>query len=353
MKVSFSVLKAKHGDGIAISIVDDGSKFNILVDGGPRTAFELAGQEMGLKTYLDSIKSSNEKIDLLILTHEDEDHIGGILAAFEKKGYMKDLVEEVWFNSGNKLINEFELNESLDKKDGPEIIRNNGCKTSIPQGIALEDYFSELGIHNLNLFSSDGSPCISRFGCTFDFISPSMKKLKNRKAYWMEKSGGKYTSGKNDYNKLLTEFSDVKYIPKDNSKPNGSSLAFVFTALERKILFLGDAHEDEIRYGLELLGHNQDNKIKVDYVKMSHHGSKNNISNNLLDCFDTNKFIVTTDGTRHNLPNKYTFSLIIAKFECPEIFFNYPSLINKIFHKGDYESCIFEAKEINEIKWIP
>jgi len=38
-----------------------------------------------LKDAIDAIREKDEKIDLLVLTHVDDDHIGGVLKWFEKE----------------------------------------------------------------------------------------------------------------------------------------------------------------------------------------------------------------------------------------------------------------------------
>ncbi|MDR0824203.1 MAG: hypothetical protein LBN74_03865 [Prevotella sp.] len=60
-----------------------------------------------MKQLVLCIKSQNEFIDLLILTHVDDDHIGGVLKWFEQDVDAKDLVKKVWFNSGRLIFEYF------------------------------------------------------------------------------------------------------------------------------------------------------------------------------------------------------------------------------------------------------
>ena len=46
----------------------------------------------------DKIKDNNQKIDLLIVTHTDDDHIKGIIK-FIEDDTLNNYIQEVWFNS--------------------------------------------------------------------------------------------------------------------------------------------------------------------------------------------------------------------------------------------------------------
>ena len=70
MKIEF--LKAGTGDCI---LINHNSK-NILIDGGNESTY--------LISKYNEIKSRNEIIDFLIVTHHDDDHIKGILDLFKE-----------------------------------------------------------------------------------------------------------------------------------------------------------------------------------------------------------------------------------------------------------------------------
>ena len=91
--LQIKVLPANCGDCIIVSF-DDGDKIkNILIDGGAGTVYDDI-----LKDEIKKIKNLEQKIDLLIVTHTDIDHIGGIIKFIEDDS-LNDCIEEVWFNS--------------------------------------------------------------------------------------------------------------------------------------------------------------------------------------------------------------------------------------------------------------
>ncbi|EFO0236285.1 MBL fold metallo-hydrolase, partial [Escherichia coli] len=87
--------------------------------------------------------------------------------------------------------------------------------------------------------------------------------------------------------------------------------------------------------GLAMFGYNADTPINAEMVKLSHHGSKGNTSLELLCAINSSNYIVSTDATRHGLPNKTTFARIHNKNSNAVIFFNYKSVISSIYTKDE------------------
>ena len=148
MTVKF--LKANNGDAIFISFSHKEVKKNILIDSGIAATYQCSpnGREKDgeLKSLINELKSKNEKIDLLVITHWDDDHIGGVLKWFQGDlESAKSMINHIWFNSGT-LINEyFESDEASKDKN---ILNNSeySPNTSIKQGIAFEKYILEASL---------------------------------------------------------------------------------------------------------------------------------------------------------------------------------------------------------------
>lgn len=106
-QTKIEILRAGCGDCFFITIENDDEKFRILVDGGVAATYVdlKCGYPMpgDLKSKLISLKSKHEHIDLLIITHIDDDHIGGLLEWFSHDFPDKTLLHEVWFND-NVLV---------------------------------------------------------------------------------------------------------------------------------------------------------------------------------------------------------------------------------------------------------
>jgi beta-lactamase superfamily II metal-dependent hydrolase len=110
----------------------------------------------------------------------------------------------------------------------------------------------------------------------------------------------------------------------------------------KNFLLLGDAYPSTVVDGLKYFGFSEENPLKAEFVKVSHHGSKANTNYELLSLIDSDKFIISTNGT-HNLPNKQCLARIINSKPGVSLYFNYPDLINEIFSSEDREEFQFST----------
>lgn len=347
MRTTVKFLKALHGDSILISRETNEVSTNILIDGGPAAAFKRHPYNAGsgyLKSALDEIKDKKGFIDLVVLTHIDDDHIGGMLAAFVEDGYLSDLSKAVWFNSGELLADIFEK-ESLDQNN--IYIEADGAKlTSVKQGIKLENHLEGLGIQTECLIKAGGVYEINGF--IFKILSPNDFGLNKLLDKWDKESLTLKTSiDQNDYNLTLKEIIDNDSFQEDKAIPNGSSIAFILEFDSYKMLFLADAHPSVIVESLRGMGYSESERIKLDLVQLSHHGSKFNTSHELLSVIDCNNFIISTDGSKHSLPNKTTLARVYKYFPHSSIFFNYPELIERMFEKSERENITLKLLDAN------
>jgi beta-lactamase superfamily II metal-dependent hydrolase len=352
MTLELRVLKAEHGDSIVISGHFDGEYRNILIDGGPAQVFESQRAPRPLQFFLNDVKRSENKIDLLILTHVDDDHIGGLLAGFNKKGYLTELAQEVWFNSGELIFNHFE--QQIDDSNFVMLKNSKGGNTSTNQGVRLENYLTgRTNLANEKMWSHPlikAGDEIERFGCKFKILSPTLPKLQKLLIQWEKDCAKSNTSGvTNDYETTLEQLLTEDTFKEDIKPHNGSSLAFIFEFQNKAVLFLGDSHPSIIIASLEALGFSTANRLKIDYMKVSHHGSKSNTSDELLSLIDCENFIISANGRHHCLPNKKTLARIINRFPNARLMFNYPDLIAKIFDKEELESVTFEVIKCEDV----
>jgi len=93
MAISINLLPAKGGDCIHIRFTDSQGPHNIVIDSGP------SQNKRRFKALLEQIRRNKEQVDLLCLSHIDDDHIKGaqiILA--QEETYDRSLIKEAWIN---------------------------------------------------------------------------------------------------------------------------------------------------------------------------------------------------------------------------------------------------------------
>ncbi|MGV3685104.1 MAG: ComEC/Rec2 family competence protein [Daejeonella sp.] len=337
MKISF--LKAFQGDCIHITLKDSlGHPRHILIDGGIGDTYRKMKGPKGkpvdgeLKLLIDQIKKKDQLIDLLIITHVDDDHIGGILGWFAAEPDAYKMISEVWFNSGKKIAN------WLKEKENEDVNRkfNDGSAlaTSIKQGIDFGKYIYEKGILSEKIVIQGDT--FEKFGLKFKILSPNKKKLEKLLKEWKIKDPLLQTSGKpNDYLKTISQHIADDSFSEDNAFPNGSSIAFILSAGEKEFLFLGDAHPTVIVEGLDLFGYNEATPLIAEFVKVSHHGSKSNTNINLLTGVSCDKYVISTNGDENQHPHKQLLARILNRNPSCSLYFNYTERMDIIFSPDD------------------
>lgn len=302
LRTLLCVLPAKHGDCIIVKTFDSQSnEFNIVIDGGPAGTFEDV-----LKKELKIIS----RINLMVLTHIDSDHIGGLIKFIKYPLFNPKYVERYWFNSKNIKFTIIGDNISRGQaKTFEELLISRGD---------IKDKWTE------DIFV--GSKPKMPEGISIEIVSPSQEILDDLYKNWPDLSK-EYQQKLQDLNISAASFSQLSRgslpnLVKADDTPdktirqdifNSSSIAFILRTFDMSVLFLGDAHPHFIEETLASKGYSVDNKLTVDFVKISHHGSKNNTTNALLDIIECDKFVISTNGgnSKHTHPDRETIARII------------------------------------------
>ncbi len=354
MSLFINFLKAFNGDCILISFKDDkGISRNILIDGGiDGTYYSSSDNSYGnLKTEIDNIRREKEKIDLLVLSHIDNDHIRGLLKWFEIDKNAYELIGNVWFNSG-KLTSEYlKEPENSDLRLNLKIFKST--TTGVEEALDFEKYLIKNKIWDRKIIIQD--TILENNGVKIQVLSPSEKQLKKLLKEYKTKTGDDiYTSGKAkdwgiDLKTFIDEENDKGFkFKQDTSVKNGSSIALLLTHNDKKFLFLADSHPKEIVKSLKRLGYNKENPLEVELFQVSHHGSKANNNKELLQIVKSNNYVISTDSSTHNHPHKRTLARIINVNPNATFYFNYKHVRDEVFSSKDFSQYKnFKAKVIS------
>lgn len=346
MSTTIQFLHASHGDCIFLRHEQNEKIFNLLIDGGPAETFgDLYGYAKPLRSLLEELKNKGECIDLLVITHVDDDHIGGVLAAMSLDGYLPSLVKEFWFNSYSLISSEYE-NMAKNEVAGIAGAEN---KTSISQGVTLEAKLSQLNWFNQAIHNE--IPPIIRSGLEFTILSPSVKTLQRLGRAWEREypAPDKETAKReNDHKLPFLHFLKGDHFKLDRSVPNGSSIAFILKVGNLKLLLLADSYATTVERKLKELGYSPSNPIHCSIVKISHHGSKGNTSQALLSLISSSRYVISTDGSIFGHPDKRTIARILNAHEDNHVYFNYESILKSLLLPEDdaYSERLHVCQEI-------
>jgi len=382
--------EAGKGDAFLLSFGKN-KEHNILIDMGISATYSQ------IKPDLELLASNGKKIDLLVVTHMHDDHIGGAIKFLEDNGKNKNIIEvnEVWHNSYRhlKFDNKEEsdivedktirvLKKYIERQETSVFEENRLEKISVGQGSifskSLNNFYSWNSSFNNQAVKVDtNKPIKIGDDIKIILISPNeskLNKLSKEWLNWLKKKRIKATSDKKEFeyafeflmrqeNHIETNIEKISstqiidfetlYLKgedtKDSTAPNGTSIAFILEYKNKKLLFLGDAHEDIIYKNLNELS-KDGYLLEFDLVKISHHGSIENISNRLLSLIFSKRFLISTNGKGYGHPSIITLAkIIMSKREIQkELIFNYP--LDVIYELKPYmKDYNFEIKSLEEI----
>lgn len=378
-KIRIHMLEAGQGDAFIISCGIGENKKNIMIDGGTGNSYMNS-----LKNCIKKFREKEEKIDLLIITHIDNDHIDGAIellkdnVSSEKSEVIK--IEEVWHNSYLQLQLDKQNQISDHQLRVLEEIKNRGdgrdeygryeinAKKASFFGSQLYE-----GVYNWNTQTSGKAISVQNLPVyhitnelSIHLLSPTDECLEELKAFWLselnkrnyvgipstdrlfddayemllrrieEDSNKRQDDKKSKISVSSTAWEDYinEEASEDNKPANKSSIAFVLKFKNKRILFLGDAVPSIIEKNLRKIYEFEVQPYKFDAVKISHHGSSRNISPELLKIIDSPKYLFSTNG-RYGHPDLSTLVKITE---------NYPSMQIK-------KELIFNYKNNSE-EWI-
>lgn len=377
---------AKNGDSFLVNA--DGAY--ILIDAGYASTYQDF-----IATDLAQLAKTGERLDLVVCTHIDADHIGGLLEFFSLNGTPDKRgieVVDVWHNSLRSLPHPEALPDGLHDRIVLEAIRRRGFPRgaisslnpiSARQGSSLAKLLRQYG-YTWN--SGDGTRCIYECGLpvslpnnvSIQIIGPKASRLDELRDLWLRdvrKLGYTGSSQPSDLvddayemwcatvphpsfpqatqiaansNRQLAEV----YTP-DTSIPNGSSIALLIFTGSTRLLFLGDAWAEDVVDRLKVLQPTTAPLI-FDAIKVSHHGSLHNTSVELLSIVDSPCFLISSDGSRHGHPDVEVLAEIVnrpAPFK-RHLFFNYETAASKQLESHKSKSGTAFSVHVAANDWI-
>lgn len=309
----FSVLPAFHGDCIIIKTYDiNNDEYVILIDGGTAQTFRY--------TLKEELKDINH-INLLVLTHIDSDHIAGLISLFKNSLVDKITIDEIWMNH-------------------PEIVEiTNDQLISTKQGDSLKELIllKKPDVKLLEISTFDKS--IVKEGIEFVILSPTPQIKEELYRQWQlsnlpatNNDNVNICSQEEIYSGSLEDLSKIEFSPDksiNNDIFNSSSISFILRCLDISILLLADSRPEIITESLRFNLFSETKPLEVDYVKVSHHGSLNNTSQEQLSLIQSNNYIISTNGgtADHKHPSRETLARIVynsqRKDEKLTLYFNH------------------------------
>lgn len=209
----------------------------------------------------------------MIISHVDTDHLGGFLYNLRNKTKLN--IEEVWMNHGKLMGKNTDLS----------VRQNDEVYTALKeQGITIKPALAGM------TYDLDGA--------VFRILWPNEETLYQL----FPKAFGNVPLGKqSDYGYSLEELMNLPIKGKDASPSNRASIIMEVEYKGQKLLFTGDAWAEDI---LAVAGNKSYN-----FMKLSHHGSVRNLSEEWCGRIRCQTYMSCTDGISH--PDKQTIAKLL------------------------------------------
>ena len=293
-----------HGDSFVIEC-DKGEQHGVVVvDGGPSGGANI------LKPKLEEVGTP----DLLVLTHFDGDHIQGLIDYIEFcQGQLKVPAKEVWANcAGDVKVRDdnFAPIAPCSARQGVQLARllNNMARTGkltwrddIVEGVVQDYPFASIEVV---------SPTEEMRELAIGQQEEQAAKMPMAMPAAVEKK--KTRDDDIDIHLELLALGKPSAPNKKDDVPNASSIAFILRCDGLSILMLGDSFPQNVEAYLRSKGYSEDKPLEVDFVKVAHHGSKHNTSNELLDIIKCNHYLISTNGSIFRHPDRDSFAHILC-----------------------------------------
>nr|NLI50659.1 hypothetical protein [Propionibacterium sp.] len=302
------VLPAGIGDALVLEYGTDDATSRVVIDGGVGKTAPVLAEFLG----------PTPDLELMVVTHIDNDHIQGALAMLEKR-LVEPAIGDVWFN-GFRHLPESPL-ESMGPVEGERL-----TSLIVDRGLPWNAHRTFNG-HAVAVTDPTHPPvAVLPGGLSCTVLSPGPAQLQALRPKWLPAvqeanldpaallpeeelppPGRLERMGAPDLDALAAQKTPV-----DTTEANGSSIALLAAWAGRRALLAGDAHPDVLLAALDAwLG--PDATLDVDLFKLPHHGSKANVTNALIARVRARCYVFSSSGEgRSQHPNDQAVARVIV-----------------------------------------
>lgn len=328
---TLEALPARKGDSLILYFGTKAAPKLAVIDGGPSKVYqsELRPRLFDIRAARGIADTDPLDIDLLMISHIDDDHIKGILEFAQELKECADLqkpkfarIATLWHNTFDDIIGNSEIPEtvtaSLAAMGGADFPQGTDpdmafILSSVGQGRDLRGYAEALDWETNNPFDplvmmdKPNDPKVTRFGggLSFRIIGPQRDEL--------EKLQEKYDKFLRDNNLGRDSAEAALAATQDKSVPNLSSIVTLAEVGGKTILLTGDALGRKVTDALKDRGvTSAAAPLKIDVLKMPHHGSDRNVTPEFFRLIKADHYVFCGDGS-HGNPERATVEMLFSE----------------------------------------
>jgi beta-lactamase superfamily II metal-dependent hydrolase len=312
------VVQAEYGDCFLLEYGTPPVRRYLLVDGGPMMTYERH-----LGPELLAVAACGGKLDLVMLSHVDSDHVGGLLDLMRElqeqraEGCVQTIaIDALWHNAFDQTSRR--AREIGARLQATTVAANGTARMmtavsftvqGINQGHQLSMAAAALGIP-VNpgfptgcVLAHDASQPVRLDNLMLRVLGPSQTDLDELEEKWME--------WLDEQTAAVASGDPFRVASADRSVPNLSSIMVLAQADGKSILFTGDGSGDHLLNGLKesaLL--DSRGRLSVDVLKVPHHGSDRSVSKSFFQIVLADRYVISANG-RDGHPSLATMIWIV------------------------------------------
>jgi hypothetical protein len=322
---------------------------------GHQLLIDLGTEQTGraFRERISALPVDQRRFDLLVITHVDSDHIGGVLSCFADAD--EDLpglsFDDVWFNGWEHLHGQ----QVAPRRSGRAL---EGMGPA--QGERLASWLRKQpwneAFGRFPVACPEGAPPTVRLpgGLALTVLGPTASRLAGLRQTWRDeveialakgslsevspglgpRTGRTLEAYGSSRPPILESRVDLQLLAeaasrKDSSKTNATSITLLAEWEGRRILLTGDAFAEDLTEALARLGNSQ--PVRLDLLKLPHHGSQQNLTRELVEAVWCPNWLFSTDGTTFRHPDAAAIARLLnwGRQPRPMFGFNVPSQYNR------------------------
>lgn len=298
-------IQALYGDCLLVEARSRGVARYILIDGGPGGTYTEH-----LRPALTRVAADGGTIDLVVLSHIDNDHVAGLLDLLDEmrepqrgaSAVELPRIRRLWHNSFSQAVGSAELEPVIRRaladtaRTGVAMPMLTGVMRGVGEGDALRAAATALAVPINEGFTGGhvrvGARPLELDDLAIHVVGPSeaiLAKLREVWLAWLKRHRSRGVAG------------EVLSVAADRSVPNLSSIVMLAEMDGRSLLLTGDARGDQVLDGLREAGLlDEKGRRHVSVLKMPHHGSARNADRDFLSGVTADVYVFSADGRYGN-----------------------------------------------------
>jgi len=311
------VVQAQFGDCFLLEYGSAAAPRFLLVDGGPPDTFDFH-----LEPELAAIAARGGKLDLVMLSHVDNDHAIGLLDLIARlradaaAGTAPLIaIDGLWHNSFARAL---DPNGALEPRlrtagtqaamiQAAEAVRGIGEGNTLRLGAQLLHIPLNAGFAGDLICADDHPAPVVLDNLTLRIVGPTRTNLDELAAEWAE-----WLDAHDD---AVASGDPQVMANSDRSVPNLSSIMVLAEADGKTVLCTGDGRSDHLLKGLKAAGLlDGAGALHVDVLKVAHHGSDRNATRTFFRKVTADTYVISANGKDGN-PDTATLTWIVEEAE--------------------------------------